>query len=74
METRRLTRILWLICLLTLPICALTQQQAAPVAPLDQPGHIFTVTMLKIEPSRVSKSLIFGRKNLSHWRRTFPRF
>jgi hypothetical protein len=72
METRRLTRILWLVCLLTLPICALAQQQAAPVAPLDQPGHIFTVTMLKIEPNRVGEFLDFWQKEFVPLEKNIP--
>src|SRR5437667_12072894 len=72
MKARRLTRMLLLVFVLMLSMGAPAQQQAAPVAPLDQPGHIFTVTMLKIEPSRVSEFLDFWQKEFVPLEKNIP--
>jgi hypothetical protein len=72
MKARSLTRMLWLVYALALPISALAQQQAPPVASLDQPGHIFTVTMLKIEPSRMSEFLDFWQKEFVPLEKNIP--
>jgi len=72
MKARRLTRMLLPVFVLMLSMGAPAQQQAAPVAPLDQPGHIFTVTMLKIEPSRVSEFLDFWQKEFVPLEKNIP--
>jgi len=72
MKARTLSRMLLLLSVLTLTLGALAQQQAAPVAPLDQPGHIFTVTMLKIEPSRISEFLDFWQKEFVPLEKNIP--
>src|SRR5207302_11458518 len=64
MKARTLSRMLLLLSVLTLTLGALAQQQAAPVAPLDQPRHIFTVTVLKLDPSRRSEFLDFCQEEL----------
>jgi len=70
MKACKLTCMLLLVSMVTLG--ALAQQQAAPVAPLDQPGHIFTVTLLKIEPSRVSEFLDFWQKEFVPLEKNIP--
>lgn len=72
MEARNLTRMLLPVYLLTLALGAPAQQQGAPVAPLDQPGHIFTVTMLKIEPSRIGEFLDFWQKEFVPLEKNIP--
>jgi hypothetical protein len=57
---------------LMLAIGAVAQPQPASVAPLDQSGHIFTVTMLKIEPSRVSEFLDFWQKEFVPLEKNIP--
>jgi len=44
MEVYRVARLLLQICGLMLGVSAFAQQQPAPVALMDQPGHIFTIT------------------------------
>ena len=46
------------------------QQQAT--AALDQPGHVFTLTMLKIEPSRVTEFLDFWEKQFVPLEKNIP--
>jgi hypothetical protein len=70
MKACKVTCMLLLVSMVTLG--ALAQQQAAPVAPLDQPGHIFTVTLLKIEPSRVSEFLDFWQKEFVPLEKNIP--
>jgi len=48
------------------------QQQPAPAGPMDQPGHIFTVTMLKVEPSRTSEFLDFWQKEFVPLEKNIP--
>jgi hypothetical protein len=48
------------------------QQQPAPVAPMEQPGHIFTVTLLKIEPGRMNEFLDFWQKEFVPLEKNIP--
>ncbi len=61
-----------LFFVLTAVISIHAQQQSTPVAPMEQPGHIFTVTMLKIEPSRVGEFLDFWQKEFVPLEKNIP--
>ena len=72
MEGRKLIRMWLLLSVLMLPPGVLAQQQPATGASLDQPGHIFTLTMLKIEPGRVSEFLDFWQKEFVPLEKNIP--
>ena len=65
-------RLSFLAVLIITSISIQAQQQPAPVAPMEQPGHIFTVTMLKIEPSRVGEFLDFWQKEFVPLEKNIP--
>jgi hypothetical protein len=72
MEVYRVARLLLQICGLMLGVSAFAQQQPAPVALMDQPGHIFTITMMKIEPSRITEFLDFWQKEFVPLEKNIP--
>lgn len=72
MDTHPFVSRLLLVVLLISAISAVAQQQNAPVAPFDQPGHIFTITMLKVEPSRITEFLDFWQKEFVPLERNIP--
>jgi len=48
------------------------QQQPAATAPMDQPGHVFTVTLLKLQPSQISEFLDFWEKQFVPLEKNIP--
>jgi hypothetical protein len=72
MKVCKLARVLLLVSALIFTLGAFAQKQPTPTAPLDQPGHIFTVTMLKIEPSRVTEFLDFWEKQFVPLEKNIP--
>jgi hypothetical protein len=50
----------------------LSAQQQPATAPLDAPGHIFTVTMLKLQPNQVGEFLDFWEKHFVPLEKNIP--
>jgi len=68
----KMQRLTVLALVLMAAISVHAQQQAAPVAPMEQPGHIFTVTLLKIEPGRMGEFLDFWQKEFVPLEKNIP--
>lgn len=70
MTTYRLVRVL-IAAVIFISVCH-GQQQNPGSAPLDQPGHVFTITMLKVEPSRINEFLDFWQKEFVPLEKNIP--
>jgi hypothetical protein len=71
-ESNYMQRLAMLVFVIVASISIHAQQQSAQVAPMDQPGHIFTLTMLKIEPARMSEFLDFWEKEFVPLEKNIP--
>ena len=71
MKTSQVVRVL-LPAVIFISVLCQGQQQNPAGAPLDQPGHVFTITMLKVEPSRINEFLDFWQKEFVPLEKNIP--